>query len=54
MAADETSKKLQCLYDQGSQVNLATEDAAQRLGLQRYKQSATVSVTADLYQLSVC
>lgn len=42
-ASDGTYLQLRCLLDQGSQINLITESAAQRLGLQRRKQNATVS-----------
>lgn len=42
-ASDGTYVLLRCLLDQGSQINLITEAAAQRLGLQRRKQNATVS-----------
>ncbi|XP_049886484.1 uncharacterized protein LOC126380961 [Pectinophora gossypiella] len=33
---------MRCLLDQGSQINLITEDAAQRLGLERCNQSSSV------------
>lgn len=42
-AADGTYLTMRCLLDQGSQINLITESAAQRLGLHRRKQSATIS-----------
>ncbi|XP_026313971.1 uncharacterized protein LOC113225776 [Hyposmocoma kahamanoa] len=42
-SADGTYIQLRCLLDQGSQVNLITESAAQRLGLQRHKQDASIS-----------
>ncbi|KAL0860023.1 hypothetical protein ABMA27_010338 [Loxostege sticticalis] len=43
MAADGSTVQLRCLLDQGSQINLITEHAAQRLGLQRQNRNATVS-----------
>lgn len=41
-AKDGTFTKMRCLLDQGSQINLITEEAAQRLGLDRCNQNASV------------
>ncbi|CAB3254446.1 unnamed protein product [Arctia plantaginis] len=42
MAVDGTYLIMRCLLDQGSQISLITESAAQRLGLPRRKQQASV------------
>lgn len=42
-ASDGSMMRMRALLDQGSQINLITESAAQRLGLPRQKQNAAVS-----------